>query len=1553
MPFSAFDPVDEERANNDIEQNQRSVDQLKQTVNADVAARISQIYRQNPYIPATVILAMAKAGVSDQTISATAKAAGQATANQLSPSKPKKQSWFQRNVSGKFKTASRWTFAGLQLTPELVQNTAAQVFNPTDPEGFDGWFKSTTLGSLMANSSQAGSGFFVGGDVAVQQARRAREVRGTIEVRDKNGEVNRHAWTVGRGAASVAFTPGSKPYNVLSGFVDAAIQFVDPTIVGGKVKGAVATARAAVPLVTGGEELARVSRLAARGAAGLNDAETAAFQATKFGKWVTTDRRAVRLTENIVAVASDTGASAATKVEKILDIFDYSISTELAQAFSEADDVAKVQGFLGEAAARLETVTDEVLLPKDVRDIPGAKAGYKIFESAREKLPFYRDIRNSRYLATMPKENIVINGSGLDKSNAIRSFSRYFQGVGIGKDSDEYRSIMDEVVTAFTISDDPGASRKAVQDVYEKTLEIVFDRAGLNKASKTDIKAAILKSKEELQKARAYAINDSGTIDDAGFVQMLRKFLPQEVLDEFTPDQWDKLVLNGPAAIAQLADDLLILPDFRQMRRVTGSTNFVTTVRNGERAGDARFALTATEYIQNEIWKPITLMTGGYIMRNMIDAQTRIAMTGLSGFFNHPLDYIMWVTHKKGRFDVLGGDFEEAFARAVDDTVMNWSDEMDDFLDAIQFDTYRHLEDSSAARQRLFRTGNFTIVDEATDPKAHTIGYVDNLGQIFGDEINNFMAKLVAGGVPAHERERIVKEWLLSPAGDKARKKIERYLKLGVRVKDPDSGFETIIKVGDVTDDVMAAWVDKLSVSRIERIVRGDEDLAVVAGFNRVPLTEVDGAGRTRVVPRFEQMADDLDPNMIVSGTGDAGTLVWLDDGINQGVVVSVSDATGQKVLTIQPVHGDDAFTGDRLGSSALRDLIDAKRADKKLAPKVTRAERASDTKSGVASDFQKSKDWVTDKFFKGFYGKKSAQLEKSPLFRQAYYREVEFAAEALAPDAARKLLENIRRNVVGTKMTPEQYVGSKKLIKKLEDIAGSSSTATGTIQELDDYAKAIALDFVKTTLYNATERNNLEDILRVVIPFGVAWREVIGTYAKAGLQDPTRIRRAQLIFDGARKFDPDGDGEGFFYKDATTGEYSFNWPWSGWVSDLALGVEAPLQMPLKRISIGLGVIPSIGPVAQVAYSKLAPDTPSLDFINGMLLPYGRKEQMGFVPLWAQRLSQAIEGNQYNLETVFGNTYIETLRALSTSGEYDLKDPNDQEKLYADARRKAQVLTGLRALGQFVGPTSPTPEFRVDTKIGDMYAAQLVKEFQKLQAENYDTAVSRFLETYGNDAILYLSNKTESLRGGLEATEEFGDWERGPGKQLLNRYPQVAAYMAPGGANFSFEVWERQIRGGKRRRLTDQEIVDLAQYRAASAQYRTLREKLPPNPSDEQKAWLRKWRIQLNKEYPGFPAVAEFNPGEFPEKIDEMERMVQDPSLADNDVAGALREYLVARDKAVARYTEAGGSESGFATALAAAPLRDWLAQIGRALKVQTPEFARIYDRILANEVDA
>jgi hypothetical protein len=767
-------------------------------------------------------------------------------------------------------------------------------------------------------------------------------------------------------------------------------------------------------------------------------------------------------------------------------------------------------------------------------------------------------------------------------------------------------------------------------------------------------------------------------------------------------------------------------------------------------------------------------------------------------------------------------------------------------------------------------------------------------------------------------------------------------------------------------DDFVAGWVSKLSRIKTSTVIRGDKDLNVVAAYNRVPLMTTENGARV-IAPVERIRADDL-ANLTDTRPG---TIVDLGNN-KQGVIINRFDAAGNQVdpftgavasdvvLEIQPVFNDVAINipvaqfdpaalGSSYGSAELRELLDIKRNQGLLANTIKRAERGvPEVGSRRFGKAAAAADGFVNFFFNSLYGRATQIAEKSPVFRQYYFREILATADELAPDQAQMILSRVLASAKQEGIPAARYVGGRDVLDKLRQVANSASEATGTVDELDSYAKAVALRETKNLLYNATERSNIEDIMRVIIPFGAAWREVLGTYAKAVIQDPTRIRRAQLIFDGLRKFDPDGDGEGFFYRDATTGEYSFNFPASGWISKLLTGLDTPLQAPVKRVSIGLGVIPSVGPVGQIAASKLLPDTPSTDFIRGILLPYGEKTTLGFVPKWASRLNEALEGNTMNLGTVYGNTYIETLRALSTSGEYDLADPNDQEQLYADARWKARIITGMRALGQFIGPTAPSPEFKISTKDGDMYATQLVKEFQKLQADNYDTAVSEFLRIYGNDALLYLSNKTESVAGGLEATEQFGDWERRNG-DLLKKYPNVAGFMAPGGDNFSFEVWSRQVTSGKRRRLTDREIVEAAQYRAAASQYRAMRDKLPASPSAEQKAWLRRWRQKLNKEYPGFPVVAEFNPGEFPAKIEELKRMVQEGSLADNDVAQATALYLRKRDQALQSAASAGYSSLA---SNAAAPLRDWLIGHAQAIVAETPEFARIYDRLLAAEIE-
>jgi hypothetical protein len=298
-----------------------------------------------------------------------------------------------------------------------------------------------------------------------------------------------------------------------------------------------------------------------------------------------------------------------------------------------------------------------------------------------------------------------------------------------------------------------------------------------------------------------------------------------------------------------------------------------------------------------------------------------------------------------------------------------------------------------------------------------------------------------------------------------------------------------------------------------------------------------------------------------------------------------------------------------------------------------------------------------------------------------------------------------------------------------------------------------------------------------------------------------------------------------------------------------------------------------------------------------------------------------------------------------------LEDPAEKERLLQDAKWRARVLTGFRALSQFLGPTSGTPEAIVETDKGDIYASYLLKAFQDLQTENYDTAIKRFIDIYGDDALLYVSSKTQAMQPGIAATEQFGDWERKNGG-VLEAFPLVAAYFAPGGDDFSFSVWDRQIRTGKRERLTAAEMIELAQFRVGNAIYRDLKRQAGKYPPAEVKDWLRRQRQKISEKFPGFPAQPVFTVGEFQQNIQEMKRAVDDPRLSGNEIAGAVKEYLGYRDRAIAQYVAAGGKEGGFATAKQAAELRQWLFNIGTALADAVPDFQRVWDRELASEVD-
>ncbi|NBT86505.1 MAG: hypothetical protein EBT45_08465, partial [Alphaproteobacteria bacterium] len=317
----------------------------------------------------------------------------------------------------------------------------------------------------------------------------------------------------------------------------------------------------------------------------------------------------------------------------------------------------------------------------------------------------------------------------------------------------------------------------------------------------------------------------------------------------------------------------------------------------------------------------------------------------------------------------------------------------------------------------------------------------------------------------------------------------------------------------------------------------------------------------------------------------------------------------------------------------------------------------------------------------------------------------------------------------------------------------------------------------------------------------------------------------------------------------------------------------------------------------------------------------GIASQINPIPRTATNLAgllySIIQPQDFEKNKTFGNSLKDVLRANYASGNYDFSTPEGFKKLEEDSIRDARTISIIRTLQQFVGPTSPQVGFQIKVQDKDIYVDEMVKIFSKMQEEDYDTAVPRFLNVFGDEAALYIGSKSESLVPGFEATPEFGAWELN-NRDLINDYKSVAAYFAPPGSEFNFDVYRRQEEEGNRRKLSTKEMVTLAQNRIGSAKLRAARKMFGAFPSKAERDRLAAYRLKLHQEYPGFPAVAQFTVGEFENQLDSL--------LAQEGLKGF--------------------------DSVAAQPLAESLYSFGNQLAKENLGFDRIWQRLLSSEVE-
>jgi len=986
-------------------------------------------------------------------------------------------------------------------------------------------------------------------------------------------------------------------------------------------------------------------------------------------------------------------------------------------------------------------------------------------------------------------------------------------------------------------------------------------------------------------------------------------------------------------------------------------------------SGEQRGYLTFLDHLQNRIWKPLNLATIGYVMRNAMDAQLRMAFGAQTGVLSHPFQYMALVLAETKESNKLNRAFRRAGFSMKNRSILgesliaydNAQQLRREHAELLNFNMRQQGLGMHTVGSHLRATNNWRPVSKLDGEETWTRGILQQIRLAHKDPLQKSIAQAIAfGGDIDDAVEEAVK---LAKTPDVFKDLVGIY-KRGVPFKSVD-GIEAFgppidlrsLSKGEL-DDWLRNHIKTIVVGNVETNSGNLSEIAFMQAFDRVGKFD-----EIQTVPASSVKLLSGSPKPVV---GQAVRLQNGDEAIISGISGSdivVIPTTGNSVTT-RP-NGSFNYYGDRDARRVIKKAPMYEKSTNQGLPQYVQKEiyEKDGTDRKLFEGISEGLDQFTDKIFSELYGKKWVKTtERSPVFRKFYYDEVSQRLDQIDPNSAKKLVKKLEADAKRGGYTDiGDYIGDKKTAQRIQQIAKSGKGGKVKYEDLDDYARLVALQKTKELLYDASARSNLEDILRITMPFVTAWREIIGRWTSLMIEDPSIATRFNRFSFGLTQADPDQDGRGFFYKDPQSDQMYFQFP-----SLLGLGnvlnlydTEVLAEAPVSQLSQGISWMPGLGPLAQIPASFILRNTPDTSKLVQVVLPYGKTSTAqevagsfnplpGTVTKTADLISSLAYNREDDMNSTFARTYVEVLRALSASGDFDLNTEEGTRALKAKAKQEAQTISLMRIIQQFIGPTSPQVGYKVESKGElemDVYVDEMTKVLEKFQQENYDTAIQRFQKVFGEEMTLYIGSKTKTVVEGLEASREFGEWEFANG-DIMNEYPTVASYFAPSGSEFNFDVYERQRQQGKRVRLTDDELIDLAQRRVGSARYRAARKLFGANLTEMQRRLLDNYRAQLHEEYPGFPRFAEFTVGEFPNQMAELERIVEDSRVADNNLTSPLKKYLELRNN----YYAGLGVRS--LESQRASYAKAHLRTFGEDLSERSPEFARIWQRVLAQEVE-
>ena len=1025
----------------------------------------------------------------------------------------------------------------------------------------------------------------------------------------------------------------------------------------------------------------------------------------------------------------------------------------------------------------------------------------------------------------------------------------------------------------------------------------------------------ILKEQEQLDEFLP-VLNKFRGVEDQ-FTDLFKK---SKLVDDLTESQIDNLGSNfgsRPVLESALTQDLKLQKP-SQVIKLTNKLNngFKGKFQEVQKIVGGEAVARGLDFYVGQLFKPIVLLRPAWTVRVILEEQLRAVANGALGVTDHAIGLL---------------------ARIFDDNVkVRGSYAKEGWLDTTNFKL--GISESSSGqigrqvtKNQKIKLSNQLQFDEASKsqkPEQWADGQWRVINLLRTDSLSKKIAAIEISDNPSQGFAELAK--LLKTPGNEYR---EAMINL-------TAGKTNILKVLDGKSGLTAKEYD----DAIDWFILGMRN-------NLKGYLSKDG---TTVNPDLY--------NLVISGKfkNTKGADVSLDTARNIGVKQSDLDLLEQNALPAKQAKSIQQ-KATAYEQSALKEYID--KYGGVLPENVDYKVKDIEVPDGFY-------DVIVENLFKFFMTTPTNAMSRVPVFKSSYWKKSEELISVSSEAVKQKIIKGA--NEAGL---------NKRIIKRMENTKSAGDAGIDDAELIEVMAKGYGVETTKKLLYDITQERRFWEASRWLFPFGNAYQEVLTTWVGIMKNNPQVAARTGTIWDGASQendtFGP--TGKGIFYKNPINGQVVFNYPGTGLIQDWMFkdatsNQDVRVNMPVyaESINIAAGLLPGFGPVVQIPAAFMFRNFPEEGLVNKVLFgefppfDYQNKDEwtkaLGLKPAWADKFIKLIFNQEENAQGAFGNTVIDTYKALLYSGQIDDSTEEKAKEGMQKAVEGAKVLFLFRAVSQVLGPAgASSPIFEITDKNTDYFMFEtLADEYRTIkQSVNYDDALAtdKFVEIFGINPLPLTVAKTVSIEK-YPSTVDGANWMK-DNMEIYDKYPLVAWYLEPPPvySEFSYDAYKRSLLEGKREYRTPEQWATAKNKLLGSValeQYeRTIG--IMGNNTAAAKALRDAKKKELEQRYWGYGQpgiVGSPNKPTIEMQIDQLIKMVNDPNLQDFETVAATKKYLAIRQTVIDSFVAAGKSETIWKTGKDYAGVRSALRNEATKIIKETPQFGPMFDTLLSREIE-